>query len=124
MSDTPRLVFVYNARSGLLSAAKDAVHKLVSPGTYPCQLCALTYGAVSMDRTWATFITSLPIQVSFAYRDTATRWLPPGASLPLLLEVSGDHVQVRLGAEAINGCHTLADLIRAVETAIGHDAHP
>lgn len=122
MSPLPRLVFVYNAQSGILSAAKDAAHKLLSPTTYPCRLCALTYGAVSMDRAWASFIANLPVPVSFAYRDTAARWLAPDTALPVMLSVSGDHAELRLSAEAINRCETLTDLMRAVETALEADS--
>ena len=118
MPHTDRLVFVYNARSGLLSAARDAVHKLLSPATYPCQLCALTYGAVSMDRAWADFIVALPLPVTFRYRDTATEWLPPDAALPVLLRVHEDAAAVLLSAEAIDGCETLTDLMAAVRAAI------
>ena len=118
MSDTAELVFVYNAKSGLLSAAKDAVHKALSPETYPCQLCALTYGAVSMNQTWAAFIGALPLPVSFRYRDTATRWLAPDAPLPVLLEVQGDSARELLGAAAIDACETLEALMAAVEAAV------
>ncbi len=117
MPQTDHLVFVYNARSGLLSAARDAVHKLMSPKTYPCQLCALTYGAVSMDRTWAKFITDLPLPVSFRYRDTASEWLPPDATLPVLLRVREGESAVLLSAEAIDGCETLTDLMASVRAS-------
>ena len=48
----PRLLVVYNADSGILNALGHAVHKLVKPETYPCSLCAITYGAVSMRKEW------------------------------------------------------------------------
>ncbi|WP_232221892.1 hypothetical protein [Methanococcoides burtonii] len=38
------LIFVYNADSGLINEMKDYVHKIVSPSTYECNLCAITYG--------------------------------------------------------------------------------
>jgi len=43
-----KLIFVYNADSGLLNAMKDWAHKIVSPETYPCSLCALTYNNLGM----------------------------------------------------------------------------
>ena len=114
VSDTPRLVFVYNAQSGLLSALKDGLHKALSPETYPCSLCALTYGPVSMKRRWANFVAALPVPVSFRYRDTATQWLPPDAPLPALLHVSGDSATQLLSAEAIDACGDLEALMMAV----------
>jgi len=43
-----RLLFVYNADGGLLPGLKDMFHKILSPGTYPYSLCAVTYGATFM----------------------------------------------------------------------------
>ena len=37
----PTLVFVYNADSGVFNALADAAHKIFSPRTYACNLCAL-----------------------------------------------------------------------------------
>jgi hypothetical protein len=50
MSD--KLIFVYNADSGILNAIKDLIHKNVSPETYPCSLCAVTYDNLGMKREW------------------------------------------------------------------------
>lgn len=63
------LIFVYNAEGGLLNAARDAVHKLVRPATYPCSLCALTYGAVSKRRAWRAFLGNVGLPALFLYRD-------------------------------------------------------
>ena len=68
-----RLVFVYNAKGGALNTLMDFVHKTVSPNTYPCPLCAVTYGNLGMKRRWAAFIQSLPVKVSFRYADNMER---------------------------------------------------
>ena len=64
-----QLIFVYNADSGWFNSLTDAVHKMVSPSTYQCSLCALTYGNVSMKKEWREFIESLPFDVLFLYKD-------------------------------------------------------
>jgi len=116
----PRLVFVYNAQSGLLNAARDGLHKLLSPATYPCSLCALTYGAVSMKRRWGRYVASLPYPVAFHYRDTAAArgWWGQEAPLPVLLHIAGASVEVLLGAEAIDACAELDTLMAAVTRAL------
>ncbi|THD68892.1 hypothetical protein E7Z59_00755 [Robertkochia marina] len=43
-----RLVFVYNAGKGWFNAFTDSIHKVVSPRTYPCDLCSLTHGLTRM----------------------------------------------------------------------------
>ena len=70
MTDRRRtLVFVYNANSGVLNALADLVHKTVSPSTYPCKLCDITYGVTGMRRAWASFIKQADFKSVFTYRD-------------------------------------------------------
>ena len=65
----PRLLFVYNADSGLLNALRDTVHKVRSPETYACSLCAVTYGALSMRPEWKAYLKRLPVKPVFFHRD-------------------------------------------------------
>ena len=71
-----RLLFVYNADGGPLAGLKDAFHKILSPATYPCSLCAITYGATSMRPAWREFIKTLPVPVDFLHRDEFERQYP------------------------------------------------
>ena len=118
MAGTTHLVFVYNAESGLLNTLRDGLHKALRPETYPCSLCALTYGAVSMKRPWAAFVATLPLPVLFRYRDTAQAWLGPNATLPQLLRVSDDVATLLLDAEAIDACEDLTELMARVLAAV------
>lgn len=79
----PTLIFVYNADSGLFNALGDAVHKLMSPATYPCILCALTYSNVGMRREWRAFTASLEPKSELLHADElAARYGVSGAALP------------------------------------------
>lgn len=64
-----QLIFVYNAKSGLFNKATDFAHKIVSPQTYNCDLCSLTYGNFSVHKEWADFISSLKMDVKFLYKN-------------------------------------------------------
>ena len=59
----PTLLFVYNADSGLLNSAKDYVHKIISPKTYECNLCAVTFGNFGIKNEWKRFVDSLNYSV-------------------------------------------------------------
>lgn len=87
MNHTPaRLIFVYNADSGLLNAVKDAVWKIVHPASYPCSLCALTYGWIAMHRRWRRFLGRLPQAKAFYHRDDFARAFPRcNMALPAIL---------------------------------------
>ena len=63
------LVFVYNADSGMLNLVKDIAHKLLSPATYPCSLCDLTYSAFGERKSWIRFRKSLPVSQQYLHID-------------------------------------------------------
>jgi hypothetical protein len=80
-----RLVIVYNANAGLLAGAMDSIHKLAAPATYPCKLCALTYGLVSMRREWRAFLDGLGTELLFHHRPDFRAAFPQVAEWPLPL---------------------------------------
>jgi len=63
-----KLVIVYNANEGLLAGAMDSLHKLFAPATYPCKLCALTYGLLAMRREWRAYLDGLAMEARFHHR--------------------------------------------------------
>jgi hypothetical protein len=63
------LIFIYNANSDLFSKASDFAHKLLSPHTYNCSLCAITHGNFSVHQEWADFVASFNIPVQFLYKN-------------------------------------------------------
>ena len=64
-----QLIFVYNAKSGFINGVFDYVHKFVSPQTYSCNLCSITYDNTGKKDEWNNYLNSLPIEVIFAYKD-------------------------------------------------------
>ncbi len=113
----PTLIFVYNANGGILSALGDMVHKIVSPSTYPCSLCALTYGAFSMRPEWRRFLSGLRYARMFVYRDELRKDLGmPDLPLPAILRASGPGTpEVLVSADELNALPDLAALIALVE---------
>lgn len=64
-----KLVFVYNADSGVINLVKDFWKKTLRPSSYECNLCFQTFGAFSMKKDWKTFINNLNIETEFLHRD-------------------------------------------------------
>ena len=62
------LVFCYNAKSGIKNGLIDLFHKTISPNTYPCNLCAITYTYKKRDK-WKNFINDFHLPISFMYTD-------------------------------------------------------
>lgn len=112
------LVFVYNARSGIFNAAADAAHKLFSPNTYECNLCALTYSTLRMRAGWKSFLETLGRPLEFLHADElANRYGVKGVPLPAVFEKRGGRLELLIGAEAVNACRTLDDLKGLVREA-------
>lgn len=68
-----KLVFVYNGDSGLVNGLMHYLHKRISPQTYSCQLCALFYEGLSLNKDWLAFVRTLDIPVEYQHRDEYTR---------------------------------------------------
>lgn len=114
------LLFVYNAADGVFAAIGDAVHKVVSPNTYPCSLCAITYGAVRMRPEWRAYLTSLPYPVRFLHRGEFARAYPGVAvTLPaILLDPGHDDPRILVDAGTLNGIGNVEALIRTLDAAL------
>ena len=109
------LLFVYNANAGLAAGALDFFHKILSPSTYPCSLCAVTYGNLGMKPEWREFIQSLPARSIFLHRDELRAQYPELATTPLPAVfrqlAEGEDWEVFLSADELNQ----ADLPRLME---------
>ena len=118
--DSARLLFVYNADSGPVSALMDAVHKVVSPQTYSCSLCFITYGAVSMRREWKDYVARLPYPTEFLHRDEfCARWPGLEVPLPAIMVQAGERApEVLVGAAEMSREQSVAELIAIVEAAL------
>ncbi len=107
----PVLIFVYNADSGLFNSLTDLAHKMFSPQTYACNLCALTYSHFGMKNEWKEFLASLDMPMEFLHRDEfEARHGMKGMSLPAIFKKVDNELEVWIDADAINSCRTLEDL--------------
>ncbi|MEL7189048.1 MAG: hypothetical protein AAGK17_05800 [Pseudomonadota bacterium] len=121
-----RLFCVYNADTGLIEALKHAVQKQLFPESYPCSLCALTYGAVSMRGDWKEFWQALDAQVDFYHRDDFTEDFPAlgtgGArevTLPsILISETGEEPRVLLSNEELDAMADVNELMESVAGAM------
>lgn len=119
MTGCDRLLFVYNADSGLYNTLADIGHKLLSPGTYPCDLCSLTHGYLRERTVWRDFLRGLPATCEFLHRDQfRDRWPDNREPLPAVFCLSDERPEPALGARRIAACHSLAELMDLVRTLV------
>ena len=107
----PALVFVYNADSGLFNTVADIAHKIFSPETYQCRLCAITYGNFGIRQEWQAFLAGLDAELEFLHRDElGSKYGVSGIDLPAVFRKTPAGLALWLAAAEIDGCTELADL--------------
>ena len=120
MQVKPALVFVYNADSGVFNTLSDIAHKIFSPETYACNLCALTHTNFGMRRDWREFIETLGLPVEFLHADELkTRYGIENPALPAVYKKSGERLEILLDASAINSCRSVEELKELLLDRIG-----
>ena len=112
-----KLIFVYNSDGTFASLIKDTAHKLVSPKTYPCNLCRLTYPVAFMQEEWKNFIKSLPHEVVFLHRDEFHKQYPEQKEirLPAVFKKDSSGMRLLISYDEINKAKNVQELIGAVK---------
>lgn len=109
-----KLIFVYNANSGVASMIKDIGHKLMSPQTYDCFLCSLTHGTFREDPEWKAFREKSSIDMEFLHRDEFERKYDRKENYPVVLKQQSN-IQVALSRDQLSHLASVEDLIVAVK---------
>jgi hypothetical protein len=115
------MIFVYNADSGFFNAISDYVHKITSPDTYECNLCALTYGNTGMKRKWASYMKTLPVAVTFLHKDqieTTEYTTMKTADLPAIFLLDEGKIELFVSAAEINELIQLDQLIALISSKL------
>ncbi|MEO5892326.1 MAG: hypothetical protein ABIQ31_18910 [Ferruginibacter sp.] len=105
-----QLLFVYNADSDLFSTVTDFAHKIISPSTYDCHLCALTYGSLNMKQEWKTFIEGLPLKTVFLHKDEFKKKYKSESIFPSVFIIENETINVLITKEEIISCKSLEEM--------------
>jgi hypothetical protein len=119
-----KLIFVYNANSGTVSAILDGLHKMVSPSTYDCNLCAITFGNFSEEKIWREFREESEAEMEFYHKDEflkqfRSKWLPK-YDFPVLLSIENGELEIFIDAKELNALEDASQLIEAIKKRQSH----
>jgi len=115
----PTLVFVYNADSGFVNTLLDIGHKIVSPRTYACNLCAITHSTFTMRDEWKQFVAGLGVPIEFLHRDELEKQYGiRDVELPAVFRQRNGTLGVWITREEINRCHSLEELEQIVRAKL------
>ena len=118
-NETKTLLFVYNADTGLFSVVTDYAHKIISPKTYPCNLCALTYGNMGMNNKWKEFIANIKVPIAFLHRDEFVKQYDlKDTQLPAAFLTQGESIKMLITHDELNKCTAVEGLIDLVTKKI------
>lgn len=113
------LLFVYNANSGALNALFDVGHKLISPSTYKCSLCDLTFDTFKENKIWKAFRQESSINMAFYHKDEFETTYPnEDMSYPSILKLENDSLTIVFDDTRLNKITSVEELITLIKTTL------
>ncbi len=114
-----KLLFIYNANSGKVNASLDVLHKVLSPATYNCNLCRVTYGVLEENATWKTFRKSSDLNMEFLHKDEFQKQFKSKFghkfSFPVVLAATTNGLEIFISPAEIDAVETPEKLIELVK---------
>jgi len=105
MNKNEKIIFVYNANSGLFNTLTDIGHKVFSPSTYSCHLCELTHSYFSMRDEWSEFLKGLDYELVFLHKDELkNQYGIDDLPLPIILTETNQQLDILVDRASINAC--------------------
>lgn len=117
-----KLVFIYNANSGLRNSVMDIAHKLLSPNTYECSLCDLTHGVFKEHQLWKSFREGSTTEMEFLHKDEFEKLYGSKFghkfTFPVILSAENQELQLMVSTQELNGLVALEELIALLQNRL------
>ncbi len=114
-----KLIFVYNADSGLINTVKDFWHKALRPSTYQCNLCQTTFGTFGAKKEWKSFISDLGIDSEFLHKDEfVEKYDVKDAKYPSAYILKNGNLTVFITQEEMNEVTTITEMEELVSSKL------
>ena len=92
-------------------------HKAISPQTYECNLCGLTFGVVSEHKQWKKFRETSNTEMEFLHRDEFEKKYQQKFKYPVILK-EDNTLSIAIAKTELNKIATLAELISKVDNLL------
>jgi len=117
-----KLIFVYNADAGFRNALLDGAHKILSPSTYQCSLCNITYGAFTEHTVWKRFRKTTNLAMQFLHKDEFAKVYASKFghkfTFPIVLIESARGLEIFIKTEELNSLENPEALIGLIQKRI------
>lgn len=115
----PKLIFIYNANSGIGNTLLDVAHKILSPKTYKCNLCSLTFDTFSENKAWKAFRQQSIIDMEFLHCDEFERkYKNTDVTYPVILSQKSQKLVIFLSTDSIKNTSNIDVLISNIKTKL------
>ncbi len=114
-----KLIIIYNAKSGPINGAIDFAHKTISPNTYKCDLCKITYGNFGMKNKWRDFLKGSDFEIEFLHKNQLVNRFQDIA-LPAIIIQHDTEPEVLISAPEFKAIETLEELIEKTKNKLEH----
>ena len=98
-----------------MNTLMDIGHKAISPQTYECNLCGLTFGLLSEHKQWKRFRETSNVDMEFLHRDEFEQKYNQEFDYPVILK-QDDDISIMIAKTKLNEIKTLDQLISQVES--------
>ena len=113
------LLFVYNAKADPQSAITDYLHKVFSPSTYGCELCALTHHNLGQRTNWKQFKRkNEQLRMSFYYINQFENKFDESYEYPVVLLRENNSNKVLIAKADFKQMNSANDLILTLENKL------
>jgi hypothetical protein len=100
----------------------DSAHKILSPKTYQCSLCDITYGAFTENSSWRKFRKAADVNMEFLHKDEFAKAYKSKFgykfTFPIVLAESSDGLDIFIKTEELDGLENSKDLIALIQERI------
>lgn len=114
-----KLIFIYNANSGKKNALVDIAHKIISPNTYSCSLCDITFSVFKENKDWKKFRKASIIPMEFLHKDEFNKVFASKfnfkTNYPVVLAETDYNLEFFIATDELNTIENVADLMQLVE---------
>jgi len=112
-----KIIFVYNAKSGKVNALLDVAHKLISPKTYQCKLCAITHDTFSENAQWKQFRANFSLPLEFLHSDEfEANYKAKTIKYPVILLEDDEKITEWIPKSEIEQLESTAALIQLIQS--------
>ena len=111
-----KIIFVYNANSGFVNSMLDIGHKVISPKSYECNLCNMTYGVVSEREEWKEFRESSKDDLEFLHKDEFEIKYKEKREYPIILKINVENrLDELISKDDLNKMKNVNELIQKLK---------